>query len=203
MKKGIIVSFEGIDGCGKSTQSEKFYGYLKKKGLPVIFLREPGGTGAGEKIRKILLENDAHLCVWSELFLYLASRAQLVSEVIEPSFKKGNIIILDRYFDSTIAYQCYGRELPIHLIEKIHEKFLRNLKPDITFLIDEKPEKLAEVLQRKKKDRIEKESLEFQKKVRDGFLKIAGREKRVRVIKRKTVEQSFRDIVEEWECFYQ
>jgi len=120
MKKGIIVSFEGIDGCGKSTQSEKFYGYLKKKGLPVIFLREPGGTGAGEKIRKILLENDAHLCVWSELFLYLASRAQLVSEVIEPSFKKGNIIILDRYFDSTIAYQCYGRELPIHLIEKIH-----------------------------------------------------------------------------------
>ncbi len=88
MRKGIIVSFEGIDGCGKSTQSEKFYRYLKEKKLPVIFLREPGGTSAGEKIRKTLLENDCHLCAWSELFLYLASRAQLISEIIKPSFKK-------------------------------------------------------------------------------------------------------------------
>jgi len=203
----MIVSFEGIDGCGKSTQARMFSKYLKKKGFSPVLFEEPGETKIGEKIRKILLKSKVPISPYCELFLYLASRAQLVSELIIPFLNnpkyKNKIIIMDRYFDSTIAYQGYGRGLSIEFIEFIHKKIIKSLIPEITFLIDEKPEKLSSILKNKRKDRIEKEPLDFQKKVRNGYLKIAKKEKkRIKIIKRgKTIEETFKKIVGEWENF--
>ncbi len=199
MKKCIIVSFEGTDGCGKTTQSEKFFKYLKRKGIDAVLLREPGGTKAGEEIRKILLNKNINISKWTELFLYLASRAQLISEIIKKYADEEKVIILDRYFDSTIAYQGYGRRLPINIIMEIQKKFIKNLKPDITFLIDEDIEKLWKNF--KRKDRIEQESIKFQKRVREGYLKLAKKEKRIKVIKRSSIEETFKSICKEWERF--
>ncbi|MCX8082913.1 MAG: dTMP kinase [bacterium] len=202
MRKGIIVSFEGIDGCGKSTQAKLFCKYLHKKGLDYVLLNEPGGTATGEKIRKILLDNRSKICPLSELFLYLASRGQLVEEVVRPYVNERKIIVLDRYIDSTTAYQGYGRGIPLNLIRYIHRVLVRDLIPDITFLIDTPTRNLLPVLKNKKKDRIEKESFEFQEKVRNGYLRIAKYDKkRIKVIKRKTVVLTQRDIIKEWERF--
>ncbi|MCM8829527.1 MAG: dTMP kinase [Candidatus Omnitrophica bacterium] len=201
-KRGIIISFEGIDGCGKSTQAKLFCKYLDKKGLDYVFLNEPGGTYTGEKIRKILLDSKNNICPLTELFLYLASRSQLVEELIRPYIKKGKIVVLDRYIDSTTAYQGYGRGIPLKLIRYIHNLLLRDSLPDITFLIDAPAKELLSVLKNKKRDRIEKESVEFQKKVRDGYLHIARHEKkRIRVIKRKTVLLTHKEIIKKWERF--
>ena len=199
MKKCIIVSFEGIDGCGKTTQSKKFFNYLKNKGIDAVLLREPGGTEAGEKIREILLDKNINISKWTELFLYLASRAQLISEVIKKYEEKKIVIIFDRYYDSTIAYQGYGRGLPISMINNIQKKIIKNFKPDITFLIDEDVEKLFKNL--KEKDRIERESIEFQKRVREGYLNLAKKEKRIKVIKRSSIEETFKNICRQWERF--
>lgn len=201
MKKGIIVSFEGIDGCGKTTQAKLFYNYLKEKNYNCIYLYEPGSTEIGEKIRNLLLDSKNFICHWCELFLYLSSRAQLIYEKIKKEVEKGNIVILDRYIHSTIAYQGYGRGLPVKLIEKIHREFAGEFLPDITFIIDEKPENLLPLMERKKKDRIESEAIDFQKKVRKGYMEIGKKEKRVKIIKRKTVEETFKEIISEWENF--
>jgi len=201
-KKGIIVSFEGIDGCGKSTQAKLFCKYLKRQGIDCVLLNEPGGTYTGEKIRKILLDSKNKIHPLSELFLYLASRSQLVEELISPCIKKGKIVILDRYIDSTTAYQGYGRGISLKLIRYIHSFLVGNFFPDITFLIDAPARELLSVLKNKKKDRIEKESLKFQEKVRNGYIQIAKREKkRVRVIKRKSISLTHREIIKEWEKF--
>ena len=202
MKKGIIVSFEGIDGSGKTTLSKKFYNYLIKKKYKAVILHEPGGTKIGEKIRRLLLKRDEKFSKYTELFLYLASRIELVEEKIKRYLREGNIIILDRYIDSTFAYQGYGRKIPLKYIEDLHKIFIGNkFFPDITFLIDEKPENLVEILNKKKMDRIEKESIEFQRKIRKGYLKLAKRKKRIKVIKRESSEETFRKIVEIWEDF--
>lgn len=202
MKKAIIVSFEGIDGCGKTTHVKKFYEYLIKKGINAIILHEPGGTKTGERIRKILLDRNEKIGNWCELFLYLASRAQLVEEKIKKYLQKNCVIILDRYIDSTFAYQGYGREIPLNLIKKIHDSFLnKNYLPDITFLIDADPITLIQIMKKKKKDRIEKENLEFQKRVREGYLEIAKQTKRIKVIERNDIEKTFQNIIEEWEKF--
>ncbi|MCM8762473.1 MAG: dTMP kinase [Candidatus Omnitrophica bacterium] len=201
-KKGIIVSFEGIDGCGKSTQARLFCEYLDKNCLDYVLLNEPGGTYTGEKIRKILLDSKNNICPLTELFLYLASRSQLVEELIIPYIKKGKIVVLDRYIDSTTAYQGYGRGISLKLIRYIHSFLVRDSFPDITFLIDAPASELLSVLKNKKRDRIEKESLEFQKKVRDGYLHIARQEKkRIKVIKRKTVLLTHKEIIKEWGRF--
>jgi len=202
MKKGIIVSFEGIDGCGKTTLSKKFYKYLIGKKYKAVILHEPGGTKIGEKVRKLLLKEDEKINKYTELFLYLASRTELVQEKIKKYLKEGKIIILDRYIDSTYAYQGYGRKIPLKYIEKLHRIFIgKNFFPDITFLIDAKPENLIKILKKKKIDRIERESIEFQRKIREGYLKLAKRKKRIRVIKRKSLEETFQKIVEIWENF--
>jgi len=201
-KKGIIVSFEGIDGCGKSTQAKLFCKYLESQGIDCVLLNEPGGTYTGEKIRKILLDSKNKIHPLSELFLYLASRSQLVEELISPCIKKGKIVVLDRYIDSTTAYQGYGRGISLKLIRYIHNFIVGNSFPDITFLIDAPARELLSVLKNKKRDRIEKESLEFQEKVRNGYIQIAKREKkRVRVIKRKNIYLTHREIIKEWEKF--
>ena len=202
MKKGIIISFEGIDGCGKTTLSRKFYNYLIRKKYNAVILHEPGGTKIGEAIRKLLLKRDEKFSKYTELFLYLASRIELVEEKIKGYLNEGKIVILDRYIDSTFAYQGYGRKIPLKYIEDLHRIFIgKEFFPDITFLIDEKPENLVEILKKKKIDRIEKESIEFQRKIRKGYLKLAKRNKRIKIIKREDLKRTFRKIVEIWEDF--
>lgn len=198
----FIVSFEGIDGCGKTTQARLLYEHLLKESVDAVFLNEPGGTAVGNKIRGLLLDKQEKPCIWSELFLYLASRAQLLSEVIMQQAGEGRIIVLDRYIDSTAAYQGYGRGIPVELINSLHNAFLKGMFPDITFLIDAPPEVLVPVLEKKEKDRIEQESIEFQKRVREGYLQIAKKEKaRVQVIKRESLEETHKNIIEIWKTF--
>ncbi len=201
MNRGILVSFEGIDGCGKTTQAKLFHRYLKKNGVPVVIMKEPGGTPAGEQIRRLLLSGKHSISPWCELFLYLASRAQLLADFIVPHLKKNSVVILDRHVDSTVAYQGYGRSLPVPLIDEIHRSFMQGITPALTFLIDAPPEKLADILQAKGRDRIEKESMAFQRKVRAGYLRTAARNKRIKIIPRRTVEQTFVCVRQEWEKF--
>ena len=201
MKKGTIISFEGIDGCGKTTQAKLFEKYLKEEGEDAIYLYEPGCTEIGEKIRKLLLSTDKNVNIWTELFLYFSSRAQLIAEKIKSAKNDGKIVVLDRYIYSTLAYQGYGRGVPLQLINSIHKYFVDGYFPDLTFIIDVKAEDIISILNKKKKDRIEQESILFQKKVRQGYLKIAKSSKNIKVVKRKTVEETHREIVEIWENF--
>ena len=183
--KGRLITFEGIDGSGKSTQLRLVRKYLVQKGFSVLTAKDPGGTGPGEKIRRILLEPERgteRLDNLTELFLYLASRSVLVSSVIKPALDKGMIVLCDRFTDSTIAYQGFGRKLPLGILNRVCPIASRGLKPDLTFLIDVSPETgLSRV---RKADRIESLGLAFQRRVRAGFLDLAAREpERFRVIK--------------------
>ncbi|HOK80105.1 MAG TPA: dTMP kinase [bacterium] len=199
-KRAVIVSFEGIDGCGKSTQAKKFTRYLKSQGIDVLFFKEPGTTKIGKKLRKILLVKTDDIQPLTELFLYLAARNQLVAEQISPLLAKKRVIVLDRFMDSTVAYQGYGRGIPLELINLAHEIILKGIKPDITFLIDVP----ASVLRREVKknpDRLEK-SIAFQEKVRHGYLNIHRAEpERVKIIKRQSIEMTFAQIKKQWDKF--
>lgn len=188
---GFFITFEGIEGTGKSTQMNLLSDYLKRKGREVISVREPGGTKAGEKIREVLLNSDSEgIDPWAELFLYEACRAELVKEVIEPALKAGRTVISDRFTDSTVAYQGYGRGLDIMAIEEINRRASRGIVPDLTILIDIAPEEglkrafgRIESAKGPRDDRFEKEEMSFHRKVREGYLKIARKEPgRVKVI---------------------
>lgn len=199
-KKCTIVSFEGIDGCGKSFQAKKFLRYLKSTGFDVVFLREPGTTSLGKKLRRILLSKNDDIQPVSELFLYLAARNELVKKSILPELNKKKVIILDRFIDSTLAYQGYGRGIPIELIETAHTHILGGIKPDITFVIDAPSRTLRKIVC-KNPDRLEK-SERFQEKVRQGYIKIAKKEpERVKLIKRKTIEETFEQIKKHWQKY--
>ncbi|HOJ31469.1 MAG TPA: dTMP kinase [bacterium] len=199
-KRAIIVSFEGIDGCGKSTQAKKFVNHLKSQGFDVLFFKEPGTTKIGKKLRKILLVKTDDIHPLTELFLYLAARNQLVAEQILPLLTQKKVIVLDRFMDSTVAYQGYGRGLPVELINLAHNIILKNIKPDITFVIDAS----ASILHREVKknpDRLEK-SVKFQEKVRRGYFNIHRSEPgRVKIIKRQSIEKTFAQIKNEWDKF--
>ena len=171
--QGTLITFEGIDFSGKSVQANLLLGALKDRNLPVLFLREPGGTEISEKIRAVLLDNANHkMSAMTEVLLYSAARAQMVRESIIPHLEKGFVVICDRYFDSTTAYQGFGRKIDLDFIKKLNSFATEELVPDLTFLIDLDPE-IA--LQRKKTDldRLEKENLEFHQRVRNGYLEIA------------------------------
>jgi len=182
--KGKFITFEGTEGSGKSTQSKLLYDYLKAKGLKVIYLREPGGTRISEKIRKILLDaNNKSMLPICETLLYLAARAQLVSEVILPALKKGKIIICDRFLDSTLAYQGFGLGVDIKTIKYIGNFATSGIKPDLTIFLDLPIEKGLSRCGRIK-DRIEKRTFLYHHHVRGGYLKLAAQEhKRIKVIK--------------------
>ncbi len=204
MSRGYLVTFEGIDGCGKSTQALLFCRYLKAKKIPVILLQEPGGTFIGQRIRRLLLHQRKPLTPWCELFLYLASRAQLVEEKVKPALLSGKVVVLDRHTDSTLAYQGYGRKLPLSFIRAAHACFLKRVRPDLTFLIDASAEKLSGILSAKGRDRMEQETLAFQKSVRRGYLHLARHEKkRIRVIPRESIAETSEKIIREWESFCQ
>jgi len=170
--QGTLITFEGIDFSGKSVQANLLHGALKDRKLPVLFLREPGGTEISEKIRMVLLDNANHkMSAITEVLLYSAARAQMVRENILPNLEAGSIVICDRYFDSTTAYQGFGRKIDLDFIKKLNNFATEELVPDLTFLIDLDP-KIA--LQRKKTDldRLENEDSEFHQRVRNGYLEI-------------------------------
>jgi dTMP kinase len=184
--RGKLITLEGIDNSGKSTQAKKVFSYLKREGYPAILVREPGGTEISEKIRKILLSQKNHkMSPKTELLLYEAARAQLVNEVILPALKKGKIVICDRFYDSTTAYQAYARGLGLNLIQKLNSFAASGIVPDLTIVLDLKPEAALEraIKTKKMPDRLEKEKLRFHHKVRQGYLALSRKEPgRVKVI---------------------
>lgn len=181
--KGKFITFEGSEGCGKSTQSRLLAQYLKRKGYPVVYLREPGGTELGEKIRKVLLDPKNHIGPVCETILYMAARAQLVNKIIKPALLKGKIVICDRFLDSTLAYQGYGLGVNIDFIKKTGHAASSGIKPDLTILMDLPVEKgLRHRV--KSRDRIEKRPLNYHLRVRRGYLKLAAAEpKRIKIVK--------------------
>ncbi len=179
--KGKLITLEGIDYSGKTTQAKKLFNYLKRKGHKVILLREPGGEKVSEKIRQVLLSSrNTGMSPLTELLLYEAARAQLVSRVILPALKQGKLVICDRFYDSTLAYQGYGRGLDLKMMEYLNRVSVSGLKPDLTILIDIPIKVFSDRIKRnnKKKDRIEKEKIDFYKRVRQGYLSIARKEKK-------------------------
>ncbi|MDO9578052.1 MAG: dTMP kinase [Candidatus Cloacimonadales bacterium] len=196
--KGIFITFEGIEGCGKSTQAKLLADYLQKTGKEVLFTREPGGPKISEEIREILLNNaNAEMIPRTEVLLYMASRSQHTSEWIIPALKNGKIVISDRYYDSTIAYQGAARKIERNIIDMLTTFATFGLKPDITFLVDLPAEIGLARIEQKDADRLERESLDFHKKVRAGFLKIAEQEKDRYIVLNgaKTVNEIHREII--------
>ncbi|MCK4463562.1 MAG: dTMP kinase [Candidatus Omnitrophica bacterium] len=198
LKKGLFVTFEGPEGCGKTTHANHIYKYLKKEGYPVIFTREPGGTFVGEEIREILL-NPRHKSITSltELLLFEANRTQIIKEVISPALKKKKIVICDRFNDSTIVYQGYAGTLPLKEVIAIDAVVIRSAKPNLTIMLDVNAKTgLKRATKFRRKDRMESKSLAFHKRVRNGFRDLAKKDKRrIRLIKvRKSVKET-QDIV--------
>jgi len=186
--KGTFITFEGSEGCGKSTQSRLLAEFLKRRGYSVVYLREPGGTKISEKIRKILLDgkNDS-MSPECEMLLYMASRAQVVNEVIKPALQKGEIVICDRFLDSTIVYQGYGLGVDIGFIKRLGAFATQGIAPDLTILLD-LPVRKGLMHRKHCEDRIEKRPLPYHMKVRKGYLKIGALEpRRIKVVK---VEQA-------------
>jgi dTMP kinase len=198
-EKGIFISFEGIEGSGKTKQSRLLYEYLRKSGYKVILTGEPGGTQIGLKIRDLLLSvENRKMTPVSELLLYNASRAQHIKEVILPALKKGFIVITDRFIDSTKAYQGYGRGIDLKLIEFFEKIVTEDIRPDLTLLLD-LDVKIGLKRNRgiNKTDRLELEDVKFHKRVREGYLKIAAKElERIKLIDAtESIEEIHRKII--------
>lgn len=172
MKKGYFITLEGADGCGKTTQLGLLELWLKDKGYDVIATREPGGEKLGSQIRKILLHYDGDVSSSCESFLFLADRAQHVDKVIMPALAEGKIILCDRYTDSTIAYQGYGKGQDIEQIKYLNDLATNCKKPDLTIVFDVDSE-TAQKRVGSEKDRMESEGMDFHKKVREGYLELA------------------------------
>ena len=174
-RKSFFITFEGIEGSGKSFQSKKLYKNIKSLNLPVIFTREPGGSDSAETIRKIILSGKKDkFSKTTDTLLYLASRNEHIKKTLIPAIKKNKNIICDRFFDSTIAYQAYGKGVDKQLIDFIHKKIVKNIKPDITFILKVKISKAIKRLKKRKNlNRYDKFSKDFYQKVQRGFIKIA------------------------------
>ena len=170
-----FITFEGVEGCGKSTQSKLLSNFLQEKNISHILTREPGGTKAAEEIRNVLINGSVNkLDGISETLLNFAARRDHIENLIKPQIKKGDIVISDRFFDSTTAYQGYGYQIDLNLIKNIQENAIANFKPDITFLIDIDVNKTFQrIKNRPDNNRYEKMDLEFHQRIRNGFLEIA------------------------------
>ena len=180
--KGLFITFEGIDGCGKSTQTALCRKWLEGMGREVLMVREPGGTKIGEKIRELLLDKkNSSMAPMTELFLFEAARAQIVEETIKPAIASGKVVICDRFFDSSFAYQGCARGLGPERVTRLNMDATGGLAPDITFFLDIS---VADAIKRRnsrgeEKDRIESAGDAFQEKVRDGFGRAASEDKRI------------------------
>lgn len=202
MEKGGIISFEGCDGSGKTTVLNKVQEYLKEKSIDYILSREPGGVKISEQIRNVILDiNNKEMCSRTELLLYIASRAQLVHEVIEPAVKKGSLVVLDRYIDSSVAYQGYAREIGMKEVERLNAFAIGDYAPNLTIYLDITPEVSLERLNnndREEKNRLDIEKIQFHKKVRQGYLKLAEESpERIKVVDAgQSPEKVFQDVKE-------
>ena len=188
MQGGRFVSFEGIEGCGKTTQIGLLAEYLSKRSIPHTITREPGGTAVGEGIRKILLNSETiHLTAASELLLFYASRSQNIQEKIKPALERNDMVICDRYYHASMAYQGYGRGIPLDFIRKLTDLVCDPYRPDLTFLLDIEPEiGLARARTRnhgriENEGRFEEEDLEFYNRVREGYLELASQDERTQL----------------------
>ena len=181
--RGVFVSFEGIDGSGKTTQARLLFQALKKEKWPVVLFREPGGTKVAEKLRRILLqERSEPIAARAEILLYVASRAQLVEQKIKPALKTKKLIICDRYVDSTTAYQAYGRGFDPGWVEKLNRWGSSEVLPELTFLIDV-PVAVGRARKKGKLlDRLEREGKSFETKVYRGYQLLALKHRRIRII---------------------
>jgi dTMP kinase len=190
----MFITFEGLDFSGKSTQAKLLHEYLQLKKKKSILLREPGGTEISERIREIILDRKhIEMTPLTEFMLFSASRSQLVSEVIKPHLKKGYVVICDRYYDSSTAYQSYGGSLELQSILRVNEIATGGLKPDLTFLIDVPPKDAFARAEKRgnAKDRMENKNLKFYNRVCKGFNEIANKNKKRFVVinGRLTIEE--------------
>ena len=184
-KKPLFVTFEGIEGSGKSYQCRKLYNELRNKNLSVILTREPGGTKSAEKIRNVILEDyfasdsKEKFSKYTDTLLYLAARNEHVQNIIRPAISKKKIVICDRFIDSTLAYQVFGKGVSKNLVDSIHKFVLGSIKPDLTFVLKINISKaLQRLKKRKKKNRYDKFSKNFYTKVQNAFIKIAKKNTR-------------------------
>ncbi|MBP8819648.1 MAG: dTMP kinase [Syntrophomonadaceae bacterium] len=183
--RGIFISLEGIDGSGKTSLIESLKPYIEQQfGLAVLSIREPGGNIISEKIRELLLDvTNQGITSRTEALLYAAARSQVVEQVISPALKTGKIVLADRYMDSTIAYQGYGRGLELAFLQELNQLCTGGLKPDLTLLLDLSSEEAWGRREKEIPDRLEKEGLVFQEKVRKGYLSLAEQEKdRIKIL---------------------
>ncbi|MGC8820541.1 MAG: dTMP kinase [Fervidobacterium sp.] len=176
----MFVSFEGIDGCGKSTQVSLFIQYLENNNIDYVKVREPGGTQLGEKIRELLINEE--MCARSELLLFLSSRAQLVESVIKPALSNGRVVVADRFAHSSVVYQGCGRGLGVDIVEMLNNFATDMVYPDIVFLIDIPVDVAMKRMEKQRKDRIEKEGRGFWEKIRSCYLNLAKRSERFVVV---------------------
>lgn len=195
MKKGLFITFEGADGCGKTTQITMLKDYLENSGYDVVLTREPGAKGLGEKVREILLNYDGEVSDRCESFLFLADRAQNIDTIVNPAVKAGKIVLCDRHIDSTVAYQGYGRGLDLERINMLNRLATDGKTPDLTLVFDIDVETSMQRVG-KNKDRMESAGVEFHNKVRNGYLEIAKlNPERVKVIDgRETIEKVFENV---------
>lgn len=201
----MFITFEGIEGCGKTTQVERLAARLDRQGIKYIKTLEPGGTEIGNSIRKILLDSgNTNLFSLTELVLYIADRAQHMAEVIKPALVQNRWVICDRFFDATVAYQGFGRGQDMDLINRLNDIVTQGVKPDITILMD-CPEDigLSRALERNRdlsqedQGRFEKEKIDFHRKVRQGYLKLGemNRDRFIIVDASQSVDQVEKDIM--------
>jgi len=202
MNKGLFITFEGADGCGKTTQMRLLAQYLEKQGKDVLITREPGGKGLGEKVREILLNYDGEVSDRCESFLFLADRAQNIDIIINPAVEQGKIVLCDRHTDSTVAYQGYGRGLDIARINMLNNLATNGRKPDLTFVFDIDIETSMKRVG-SDKDRMESAGKEFHIRVIYGYLELAKQEPdRIRVVDAaKSIEDIHQNVVKIFEEF--
>lgn len=196
----MFITFEGIEGCGKSTQAKLLCEALIDRGFSVVFTREPGGTPAAEELRSFLLKpRNERFPPFAELSIYEAARAFHVENLIKPSLSQEAVVICDRFTDSTLAYQGYGRGIDLSLVERLNREATGGLKPDLTVLIDLPVEEAFKRISDRGKDRMEQEDLEFHERVRQGFLSVAEKEpERFLIVDgRKTVEEIHEEVLKE------
>ncbi len=201
-KKPLFIVFEGVEGCGKSFQSKKLFYNLKKNNFDVILTREPGGTKSAELIRNLILKDyfqkgiNEKFNKYTDTLLYLAARNEHVLNKIKPALKKKKIVICDRFVDSTIAYQVYGKKVKLNFINEIHKIILGKLKPDITFVLKVSPKSSRKrLLKRRSKNRYDKFSQSFYNKVQKSFLKLSKNKKNYHIFDSSKNDKSLEDLI--------
>jgi dTMP kinase len=197
--KGLFIVLEGPEGSGKSTQLSRLATKLNQLGRTPVITREPGGTPAGDAIRQVLLDPSLDITSLTEFLLYSASRAQHVAEVIRPALATGKLVISDRFYGASIAYQGYGRGLELPFIAELTERVTGGLRPDLTLLFDLEPQRgLGRIAARGSKDRLEQADLAFHQRVREGFLRQAQADPSWIVLDATLPEEALAQAV--WDC---